>query len=325
MNPLLRRILSVKLIRLIDRNLKDGNLSAYQAAKLYRKLKITIRQMIKDNLFILLGVTSAGFGLKGFLLPNGFIDGGAVGISLLIAEVSPFELPIILVLISIPFIIIGWSSISLSFAIKTAVGIILLAAAVAFIPYPEITKDKLLISVFGGFFLGMGIGLAVRGGGVIDGTEVLAINLSRRLGLSIGDIILTINIMIFSIAAYILSVEIALYSILTYLAASKTVDFIIEGIEEYTSVTIISSKSDEIQDMIKFTLGRGVTIFKGLKGHGKSGEREGEFQIIYSVITRLEINRFNHEMEKIDPNAFIVMNRIKDTKGGMIKKRPLNH
>jgi uncharacterized membrane-anchored protein YitT (DUF2179 family) len=300
-------------------------ISDYTIAKSYRKIRLIVRQILIDNTYIIVGVLSAGFGLKGFLLPNQFIDGGAVGISLLIAEFTPLSLSIILLIVSTPFIIIGWKTISRDFAIKTLFGIIALALAVAYIPYPEMTKDKLLIAVFGGFFLGVGIGLAVRGGGVIDGTEVLAINLSRKLGLSIGDVILVLNIIIFSVAAYVLSVEIALYSILTYLSASKTVDFIIEGIEEYTGVTIISHKSEEIQDMIKFSIGRGVTVYKGIKGHGKSGSKEGEIQIVYTVITRLEVSKLNFEIEKIDPSAFVVMTRIKDTRGGMIKKRPMTH
>ena len=270
-----------------------------------------------------IGVLSAGFGLKGFLLPNNFIDGGAVGISLLISEVTSFPLPVLLIIVNAPFVILGYKIISKSFAVKTALAIAVLAVAVAFIPYPQITQDKLLIAIFGGFFLGLGIGLAIRGGGVIDGTEVLAISLSRRLGLTIGDIILLINITIFSIAAYILSIEIALYSILTYLAASKTVDFIIEGIEEYTGVSIISVKAAEIRKMIVDDLGHGVTTFKGEKGYGKSGYNEGEIKIVYAVITRLEISKLNAEIEKIDPDAFVIMSSVKDTKGGMIKKRPL--
>ena len=297
--------------------------SKYEIAKEFRNLKITIKRFIIDAFLIALGVLSAGFGLKGFLLPNKFIDGGAVGISLLIAEVSDVSLPLLLVIINIPFIILGSRIISKDFAIKTAIAIAALAIAVAFIPYPQITQDKLLIAIFGGFFLGLGIGLAVRGGGVIDGTEVLAIGLTRRLGLTVGDIILIINVIIFSVAAYVLSIETALYSILTYLAASKTVDFVIEGIEEYTGVTIISVKATEIRKMIVDDLGRGVTTFKGEKGYGKSGHMEGDIKIVYTVITRLEVTKLNAEIEKIDPDAFVIMSSIKDTKGGMIKKRPL--
>jgi uncharacterized membrane-anchored protein YitT (DUF2179 family) len=311
-----------------QKNKKSGErkiYSNYESAKELRNLKIIVKRLLVDMLLISLGVLSAGFGLKGFLLPNKFIDGGAVGISLLIAELTAFSLPVLLIIVNIPFIILGYRIISKGFAIKTAIAIAALALVVAFIPYPQITQDKLLIAIFGGFFLGLGIGLAVRGGGVIDGTEVLAISLTKRLGLTVGDIILLINVIIFSVAAYVLSVETALYSILTYLSASRTVDFVIEGIEEYTGVTIISVKAAEIRKMIINDMGRGVTTYKGEKGYGKSGYNEGEIKIVYTVITRLEVTKLNAEIEKIDPNAFVIMSSIKDTKGGMIKKRPLKN
>jgi uncharacterized membrane-anchored protein YitT (DUF2179 family) len=200
------------------------------------------------------------------LLPNQFIDGGAMGISLLISETTNVSLSILIVAVNLPFLILGYSQIGKEFAIKSIIAIILLAVVVHFIPYPLITSDKLLIAVFGGFFLGTGIGMAIRGGSVIDGTEVLAIYLSKKTGLTIGDIILIFNIIIFSFGAYVLSIEIALYAILTYLAASKTIDFIIEGIEEYTGITIISEKSEEIRLMITEKLGRGVTLYNGKGG-----------------------------------------------------------
>lgn len=301
----------------------EKSYSHYATVKQLRNLKISAKRFLIALFLISLGILSAGFGLRGFLLPNNFVDGGAVGISLLIAEVTSFSLPLLLIIVNAPFIILGYKIINKEFALKTAIAIAALAAVVAFIPYPQITQDKLLIAIFGGFFLGLGIGLAVRGGAVIDGTEVLAISLTGRLGLTVGDIILIINLIIFSFAAYVLSVETALYSILTYLSASKTVDFVIEGIEEYTGVTIISVKADEIRKMIIDDMGRGVTTFKGEKGYGKSGHREGDTKIIYTVITRLEVSKLNVEIEKIDREAFVIMSSIKDTKGGMIKKRPL--
>lgn len=322
MNKLVRSILKLRFWRLLDHQHDPKQDSADQLAKSYRRIKLTILQVFIDLFYLLTGVASAGFGLKGFLIPNDFVDGGAVGISMILAEVSSFSLSLIFIVVSIPFIILGGKTIDLQFAIKTTFGIVLLAVVVALVPYPEVTHDKLLIAVFGGFFLGIGIGLAVRGGGVIDGTEVLAINLSRKLGTSIGDIILMINVIIFSVAAYVLSIETALYSILTYLVASRTVNYIIEGIEEYTGVTIISSKSEFIHRMIKNELGRGVTIYKGEKGHGKSGDKE-DFKIVFTVITRLEVNKLKFEIEKIDPAAFVVLTKVKDTKGGMIKKRPM--
>lgn len=282
-----------------------------------------IKNTIKDSALILLGVFSAGFGLKGFLLPNNFIDGGAMGISLLIAEVTKFYLSILIIAVNLPFIILGYSQIGKQFAIKSIVAIIILALVVYSAPYPLITSDKLLIAVFGGFFLGLGIGLTIRGGAVIDGTEVLAIFLSKNTGLSIGDIILIFNIIIFSFGAYIISLEVALYAILTYLAASKTINYIIEGIEEYTGVTIISNESEKIRKMIIEILGRGVTLYEGKGGYGETSSDLKSYNIIYTVITRLEILRLKREIEQIDPNAFIVMQSIKDTKGGLIKKKSL--
>ena len=273
---------------------------------------------------MLMGVLSAGFGLKGFLMPNGFIDGGVMGISLLTNHETSISLSILIILINIPFLILGYWQLGRSFSIRSILAITGLALAVALIPYPVVTDDKLLVSIFGGFFLGGGIGFAIRGGGVIDGTEVLAIYLNRRTSLSVGDFILIFNIAIFSVAAYLLTIEIALYSILTYLAASKTVDFILEGIEEFTGVTIISARSRQIADMIHNDLGRGLTIYAGKRGIGKRGEStEHNGDIIFTVITRLEVNRLTNEVERIDRNAFIVMQSIKDTRGGMVKKLPL--
>jgi len=246
-----------------------------------------------------------------------------MGISLLISETTNVPLSILIVAINLPFIILGYSQIGKQFALKSIIAIIGLAFVVHFIPYPLITSDKLLIAVFGGFFLGAGIGMAIRGGSVIDGTEVLAIHLSKKIGLTIGDVILIFNIIIFSFGAYILSIEVALYAMLTYLAAAKTINFVIEGVEEYTGITIISDNSAKIRLMITEKLGRGVTIYSGKGGYGKTGDVLKQIDIVYTVITRLEIASLKTEIDKIDSNAFIVMNSIKDTKGGMIKKRSL--
>jgi len=299
-------------------------LSSYEQAKAFRRTRVTVLRNIRNFIFITAGVFSAAFGLEGFLLPNNFIDGGATGISLLIVAITKIPIYYLLVIINLPFIIIGARTISRDFAIKTAIGIVGLSVVVAFVHFPVMTNDKLLVAVFGGFFLGAGIGLSVRGGGVIDGTEVLAIFLSKKLGTTIGDVILVFNILIFSVAAYILNIETALYSVITYLAASKTLDFIIEGIEEYTGVTIISPKHTEIRQMVVNVMGRGVTVYKGRRGYGKRGETDADMDIVYTVITRLEISRLNAEIEKIDPFAFVVMSSVKDTRGGMIKKRPLH-
>jgi uncharacterized membrane-anchored protein YitT (DUF2179 family) len=301
-----------------------GQLSSYRAAKQLRKVRRTVVRTVKDFLLILLGILSAGLGVKGFLLPNGFIDGGCTGISMLINFQTGWPLPVILVLVNTPFLLLGLRTLGKKFFVRGIIAIIGFAICVALMPHLEITKETLLVSVFGGFFLGLGIGLAVRGGAVLDGTEVMAIYFSRKSSLTIGDVILVFNVLVFSVAAYVLGIDVALYSILTYLAASKTVDFVIEGIEEYTGVTIISVHHEEIVDMIMNKLGRGLTVYKGEKGFGKGGMRKHDIDIIFTVITRLEISTLNAEIEKIDPNAFVVMGSIKDTRGGMIKKRPLH-
>lgn len=286
--------------------------------------RIDLKRQIKNFILITLGIFSAAFGFKGFLLTNHFIDGGATGISLLISALTKIPLYVLIICVNIPFIILAHQVMGRQFAIKTAMAIAGLALVLAFVSFPNVTDDNLLVAIFGGFFLGAGIGFAIRGGAVIDGTEVLAIFLSRKVGATIGDIIIVINVLIFGAAAYFLGVEIALYSMITYLSASKTLDFIVEGIDEYIGVTIVSAHSEEIRQMIINKMGRGVTVYTGRSGYGKRGETN-DVEIIYTVITRLELNKLNTEIEKIEPDAFVVMNSVKDTKGGMIKKRPLQH
>lgn len=298
-------------------------LTRYEMAKGSWRLRKTIASAIRQSVMVMLGVTSAAFGLKGFILPNKFIDGGVMGISILTHQQTDISLSILILLISIPFVLVGWHQIGKGFIIKSTIAISLLALALVVMPFRMVTDDKLLVSVFGGFFLGAGIGFSIRGGAVIDGTEVLAISLSKKGTLSVGDFILIFNVIIFSVAAYLLTVEVALYSILTYLSASKTVDFILDGIEEFTGVTIISPHSDEIAHMVQKKMRRGLTIYEGKRGYGKRGINYETTDIIFTVITRLEISRLRHEVEKIDPNAFMVMHSIRDTRGGMVKKRPL--
>ncbi len=321
MNPFLEKVFKEQALRSAQ---QTGQLSAYRAAKQLRNFRTSVIRTVKDFMLIALGVLSAGIGIKGFILPNGFIDGGCTGISMLIRSQTGFPLSIVLVIVNIPFILLGLRTLGKKFFFRAIIAIVGLSICVALLPPIHVTNDKLLVSVFGGFLLGLGIGLAVRGGAVLDGTEVMAIHFSRKSSLTIGDVILVFNIIIFTVAAYLLGIEVALYSILIYLSASKTVDFVIEGIEEYTGVTIISVHNEAIVDMIMNKLGRGLTIYKGDKGFGKGGVRRDDMNIIFTVITRLEISTLQAEIEKIDPNAFVVMGSVKDTRGGMIKKRPLH-
>jgi len=303
--------------------LKKKNLPLNRLEKEVMYTKVEFNHLIRDSFFILFGIISATFGLKGFLLPNAFIDGGVTGISLIITELTKIPLSVLLVVINLPFMIMAFSTIGKQFALRSIIAIFLLAISVHFIPFPIITEDKLLIAVFGGFFLGMGIGLAIRGGSVIDGTEVLAVFISRKTAMTIGDVILIFNIIIFGVAAYVFSIGIALYAILTYLSASKTIDFVVSGIEEYVGVTIISDKNEDIRLAIIENMGRGCTIYSGKRGFGKRGDVLKETDILYTLLTRLELAKLHTEIDKIDRDAFIVMHSIKDAKGGMIKKRPL--
>lgn len=302
----------------------DESLSRYKRAKVTMQYRRTMWHNVRSVIFMALGILSAGFGLEGFLIPNGLIDGGVTGISLLTNKETGISLSILIVIINIPFLMLGWKQIGKAFSIKSIVCIAILALILVVLPYPVVTNDKVLIAVFGGFFLGAGIGLTIRGGAVIDGTEILAIYFGRKKSISVGDFIMLFNIVIFSAAAYLYSVELALYSILTYMAAAKTIDFILEGIEEFTGVTIISPHTEQIADLIKNKMGRGLTIYSGKKGFGKRGERVAT-DILFTVVTRLEISRLKQEVAKIDPYAFIVMQSVSDTHGGMVKKRPLKH
>jgi uncharacterized membrane-anchored protein YitT (DUF2179 family) len=322
MNPFISKLLIEIARKRLEAKQTEVPVSKKQIVPMVRVLQVELVHAIKEYIYILIGVFSAGFGLKGFLLPNRFIDGGATGISLLLENITNIELSYLLILVNLPFIFLASRTFNMKFAIKSIVAITFLALVVHYIEYPTITEDKLLIAVFGGFFLGLGIGMAMRGGSVIDGTEVLAIFLSRKLSITVGDVLLLINIIIFSFGAYILSIEIALYAILTYLAAAKTVDFVVDGVEEYVGVTIISIEHEKIRNMLIEKLRRACTIYAGKGGYGSTGKSYDK-DIIYTVVTRLELAKLHTEIDKIDKDAFIIMGIVKDIKGGMIKRKPL--
>ena len=282
------------------------------------------QQQLRQSFMLVLAVVMASVGLKGFLLPNQFLDGGVTGISLIVNAVTGIDLSLLIILLNIPFVIWGYKQINRYFALKSGLAILGLALLVHFIHIPVVTDDKLLISVFGGVFLGAGIGFAMRGGGVIDGTEVLAVAISRRSTLSVGDFISVLNVVIFLLAAWVFDLEKAMYSMLTYFAASKTVDFIINGWEEYIGVTIISHHSSTVEAVIRKKLKGGVTIYKGEFGFRDISPSHENKRIIFCAITRLEVTNLVNIVESIDPNVFIIQHPIKDTRGGVIKKRPLH-
>ena len=275
---------------------------------------------LKNAAFIVAGVLSAGMGLKGFLIPSGFIDGGVTGVSLLLAAITAAPLAFWLPVINVPFVALGYRHLGVAFAVRSSVAIGVLTAVIAFVQYPTVTQDRLLDAVFGGFFLGAGIGLAVRGGAVLDGTEIAALLISKRSTLlRVGDVILGFNVVLFMVAMAVLGVEAALYSILTYLTAARTLDFVIHGIEEYTAMTIVSSESAAIREAITGVLGRGVTVYKG---HG--GLTNTEQDILYCVVTRLEIGKIKTIVRSLDQGAFIVSHALADVEGGVVKRTPLH-
>jgi uncharacterized membrane-anchored protein YitT (DUF2179 family) len=273
-----------------------------------------------DFALVALGILSAAFGLKGFLLSSRFIDGGVTGVSMLVSDLTGLPLALFIPLINLPFIALGYRQIGWRFAVKSALAIAGLAACLALVHFPDVTPDKLLTAVFGGFFIGAGIGLAMRGGAVLDGTEVAALLVSKKSSLfRVGDVILILNVFIFAAAAYFLTVETALYSVLTYVAASKTVDFLLHGIEQYTAMVIVSEQSEQIRQAIIRDLARGVTLYKGRRGW-----TDAEQDILFCVVTRLEIGRVRSLVAEYDPAAFVVVYPLSDVHGGVIKKAALH-
>ena len=274
------------------------------------------RRELLNVLLIAAGILSAGMGLKGFLLSSNFIDGGVTGVSMLLAKLTAAPLSVWLPAVNVPFIAIGYRQMGRAFAIRSALAIAGLSAALATIHFPDVTPDRLLTAVFGGFFIGAGIGLAVRGGAVLDGTEIAALLISKRSALmKVGDVILAFNIVLFLAAMSLLGVEPALYSILTYITAARTLDFVIYGLEQYTAITIVSARSAGIRERIVGELERGVTVYKGFGG--MSG---AEQEILYCVVTRLEIGKVKTIVRAVDPQAFIVSHPLADAEGGVVKR-----
>lgn len=267
---------------------------------------------------IAFGIILASIGLKAFLLPNGFLDGGVTGIALLLNRLVDINISILLIIFSIPFLILGFYTVSKRIVIKSIISILGLALFIHFENFEIITEDKLLISIFGGLFLGAGIGIAIWNGSVLDGSEILGIYLNYKFGVSIGKVILLFNIILFGITAYIISTEVALYSILTYIVTAKVTDLIIEGFEDFIGITIVSKKFEDIEMAIMKELGTGMTLYKGTRGVGSSGKQE-DFDIIHTIINRIDIKKMYRIVNRIDDNAFIVEFDVNTVKGGVLR------
>ncbi len=285
--------------------------------------------LIQDIVYMVVGVFFAGFALRSILVPNSFLDGGVTGASLLLHELYEWPLSLVIILVNIPFIIMGYFLVGKSFAIKTFVSVMFLGLCLQYFPFPNITtqwNNMILVSIFGGFFLGLGIGFGMRGGCAIDGIEVLALYTWRKIGLSMSEIIMAINGIIFLFAALGFGFEKAFYAMLTYYVATRTIDYIVEGIEEYTGVTIISGHSELIKEKLAKDLGRGITIYKGERGYLKdSFDIKHDCDIVFTVITRLEVRKLKRVVSSIDPKAFVFTNTIKETAGGILKRHAGEH
>ncbi|MBK0378634.1 YitT family protein [Mucilaginibacter segetis] len=284
-----------------------------------------IKNLLIDLVLIILGVFAAGMGLKGFLLSSHFIDGGVTGISMLLANTTSAPLSVSIFVINVPFLYLGYRKLGGVFAVKSSMAIAGLSLCLAFVQFPDVTHDKLLTAVFGGVFIGSGIGMAIRGGAVLDGTEIAALLVSKKTQIvRVSDVILILNVVIFTAAVFLLGVESGLYSILTYLAASKMIDFILNGLEQYTSITVISVKGEKIRVAITENLGRGVTVYQGKSGYGKDGHVNDTRDIVFTVASRLEVPLIKREILKIDPAAFIVQQSVDDTTGGLMKRKKVH-
>lgn len=284
--------------------------------------KIIFKESFKDYAFMILGILCISFALKSLLIPNNFFDGGVTGIALLLYKKYHINIALIFVLLNIPLLLLGGKFIGKSFAVKSIIAVIMLGFCLLFIPFPEVSHDKLIVSVFGGFFIGLGVGFGMKSGIALDGIEVLAVYTGKKVGFSMSEIILGINILIFLIAGIFFGLEVAFYSMLTYFVASKTIDYVVEGFDQFTGVTIISSKTEEVKEFLVLQMGKGITVYKGERGFMKdSFEVSIPTDIIYTVVTRLEVRKLKNAIHQIDEKAFIFSSSVKETAGGILKKK----
>jgi uncharacterized membrane-anchored protein YitT (DUF2179 family)/predicted metal-dependent HD superfamily phosphohydrolase len=276
----------------------------------------------KDTLLVLIGLIISGIAYKGFLVPNRFFDGGISGISLLISNIFQINLPLLIVLLNLPLIVMSYFTVGKKFAIRSLLCIIFLSIYLALLPDFALTSDKLLISIFGGIFLGLGMGLVMRAGATLDGIDVLALYTFKKTSFSITEIIMALNILIFAIAAFKYGIETALYSILTYFAATFSCDYVVEGIQAYTGVTIISSKNEVIKYKLVNQLGRAIMVYKGERGFipGKF-DSSTDCDIIFTVVTRLEMRKLKNLVYEVDAHAFVFASSIKEASGGIINRK----
>lgn len=267
---------------------------------------------------IILGIIVASIGLKAFLLPNGFLDGGVTGIAILLSELTQWNMSWLLLVISIPFLLMAWFILTKKIVFKSIFSIIGLAIMIHFENFESVTEDKLLIAIFGGLFLGSGIGLAIKNGAVLDGSEILGIYLNNQFGISIGRIILGFNAILFTFTAIFISIEVAMYSILTYLVTAKIVDFMIEGFEDYVGLMIVSKQSEVLEGVLMREIGTGITVYQGKRGYGRQG-KQVDTEILHLIINRIDIRRTYNTINAVDQEAFVIEFDVNSVKGGVLR------
>lgn len=279
-----------------------------------------IKKIFSTYFFMLIGSLLAAIGLEIFLVPNNVIDGGIVGISIILSHLTKLNLGIFIVILNLPFLLIGYKQIGKTFAIHTLFSIISLSLWVTYFhSFAQATNDILLASIFGGITLGIGVGIIIRHGGSLDGTEIVAIILDRKSGFSIGEIIMFFNIFILGSAGLVFGWDKAMYSLITYFIAFKVIDITIEGLNETKSVIIVTSQPQEIADALMARLGRGITFLEGKGGYSKEAK-----SVLYSVITRLELAKLKNIINDIDPNAFVTISSVHEVMGGRFKKKAIH-
>lgn len=274
------------------------------------------KEQASKYLLLLLGAFIASIGLEIFLVPNDVIDGGVVGLAIMAGAITGKEYGIFLVLFNLPFLYLGYKQIGKDFAVATAVAIVLLAVWTNYFePVPQLTDDIFLAAIFGGIIDGIGVGLIMRAGGSLDGTEIVAIIADKKSAFSVGEIVMFINLFIFAGAGFLFDWERAMYSIVAYFVISNTIDVVIKGLDESFSVMIVTQASDAIGQALMSELGRGITVL-----YGEGGYKKEQRRVIYAVVTRLEVQRVKEIVRENDESAFVTINQVSDIVGGRFKK-----
>lgn len=286
----------------------------------HKHRKLTPAEIFIKFISITVGAALAGIALEFFLVNNTIIDGGITGISIVLTKVTDWPLGVFLFLINLPFLFIGYKQVGKTFAISSLYGIIILALTTTiFHHYAPVTEEKILAVLFGGLLLGFGVGLVLRTGGSTDGAEILAILISKKTEIPVGQIILGINVLIFTAAGFMLGWDSAMYSIFTFYIATKVMDIVVEGLNESKSVTIISKEYEEISQAIMDRLGRSTTYI-----YARGGYSQEETQMIYCVVTRLEVAKLKAVVQDIDRKAFIAIEHVSDVSGGSFAKKSIH-